>query len=54
MAAQINVFAARAMLMLGHGVGVQDAIEWIIRRLHKNLRDFWRRILWLEIAEAMA
>lgn len=50
---QVHTFAARAFMMMAQGVRTIDAIEWVIRKLHVNLRRYWRTLLAREISAAL-
>lgn len=34
---------ARAIIMLGHGITLQEAISWTCRRLPRNLKPYYAR-----------
>jgi len=51
---QVHAFAARAFMMMAQGIRTIDAIEWVIRRLHSNLKSYWRRLLLGELLAALA
>ncbi len=50
----LHSLAARAFLMIGHGVRTVDAIEWVIRNLPTNLRRHWRGLVLRELVGALA
>ena len=41
----VHSLAARALLMMGHGAGMIDAIDWVLRRFPQNLAGYWR-VVW--------
>lgn len=49
----IHSLAARVFLMVAQGVSIGDALDWVLRRFHKNLVGYWRKLLMLELIEAM-
>lgn len=51
---QVHNFTARVFMMIAQGVRTIDAIEWVIRRLHNNLKRYWRSLLLRELLAAMA
>lgn len=52
--AVIHHLAARAFLMVGEGATLADAVEWVTRRIDRNLREYYWTTVYLLVCAALA